>query len=86
MHYYLKNTPTNDDQLILVLIDLMHGLKQTDIMLFDMLHSLKKNFMIVFTKSDRSKAQDFDEGKAICKKIQEIYANMNFFVHFTSVL
>lgn len=54
IEYYLKNTPTNDNQIILVLLDILHGVKDTDAMLLKMLKSLKKNFMLVYTKCDRA--------------------------------
>lgn len=53
--YYLKNTPKSDRQLIMVLVDVMHGLKETDGMLIKMLKKYSKKFMIVYTKSDRAK-------------------------------
>lgn len=40
-------------QIILLLIDVMHGVKETDGMLIKMLDSLKKSFMIILTKCDR---------------------------------
>ena len=53
--YYLRNTPKSDRQLIMVLVDVMHGLKETDGMLIKMLKNYSKKFMIVYTKSDRAK-------------------------------
>ena len=53
--YYLRNTPKSDRQLIMVLVDVMHGLKETDGMLIKMLKKYSKKFMIVYTKSDRAK-------------------------------
>jgi GTP-binding protein len=54
IEYYLKNTPQTDKQLIMVLVDAMHGLKETDGMLLNMLKKHKKSFMLVFTKCDRA--------------------------------
>ena len=54
IEYYLKNTPKGNNQVILVLIDVMHGVKETDAMLLKMLEQMKKTFMIVYTKSDRA--------------------------------
>lgn len=53
--FYLRNTPKSDRQLIMVLVDVMHGLKETDGMLIKMLKKYSKKFMIVYTKSDRAK-------------------------------
>lgn len=55
IEYYLKNTPQSDKQLIMVLIDIMHGLKETDGMLLNMLNKHKKNFIMIYTKCDRAK-------------------------------
>lgn len=51
---YLKAPKEGDKQLIMLLLDINHGLKDTDVMLMDMLKSLKKNFVLVFTKCDKS--------------------------------
>ena len=44
-----------DQQLIMVLVDVLHGLKETDGMLLNMLNQHKKAFMLVYTKCDRAK-------------------------------
>jgi GTP-binding protein len=54
IEYYLKNTPSGNNQMIMVLIDAVHGFKDTDGMLIKMLNQMRKNFQIVFTKCDRA--------------------------------
>jgi ribosome biogenesis GTP-binding protein YsxC/EngB len=60
IEYYLKHTP-NNNQLVMLLIDVLHGFKDTDGMLIKLLHQMKKNFLIVFTKCDRAKEKELDE-------------------------
>ena len=61
VEYYLKNTPAQkDQQLILVLLYIVHGLKETDGMLIKMLKSYKKRFMLVYTKCDRAKEKNYE--------------------------
>jgi len=55
IEYYLKNSPKLDQQLIMILVDVLHGLKETDGMLLNMLKQHKKPFMLVYTKCDRAK-------------------------------
>ena len=39
----------------MVLVDVLHGLKETDGMLLNMLKKQQKHFMLVYTKCDRAK-------------------------------
>lgn len=41
------------NQHFLLLIDISHGLKETDALVFEMLSGLKKQFTVVFTKCDK---------------------------------
>jgi GTP-binding protein EngB required for normal cell division len=70
IEYYLKNTPQTDKQLIMVLVDIMHGLKETDGMLLNLLKKFKKNFMLVYTKCDRAKEDHFEKSIETAKKVQ----------------
>ncbi len=61
IEYYLKNTDSiNDKQLVLLLLDITHGLKNTDGMLIKLLKRYKKKYMLVYTKCDRAKESDFE--------------------------
>jgi GTP-binding protein len=61
IEYYLKNTPKDDSQIILLLLDIKHGLKETDVMLLKLLKSLSKNFLIIYTKCDRASEKDMED-------------------------
>lgn len=82
--YYLKNTPKNDKQLIMVLVDVMHGLKETDGMLLNLLKKHQKTFMIVHTKCDRAKQEHITNSLEVSKKVQQKFSNMLNYVHYTS--
>lgn len=68
----------------MLLFDINHGLKNTDVMLMDMLHSHHKKFIIVFTKCDRAAETHYSKAIEACQQIQHHYDNMSFYVHFTS--
>lgn len=68
--YYLKHTPKSDQQLILVLVDILHGLKATDGMLLSMLKKYQKRFMVVFTKTDRATPQTVQQSLEVVHKMQ----------------
>ena len=82
--YYLKNTSKDDKQLIMVLVDVLHGLKETDGMLLRMLKQHSKHFMLVYTKCDRAKEEHMRESVEMARRLQETFSNMFFYVHYTS--
>lgn len=45
----------------MLLIDVMHGFKETDGMLIKMLNQMRKHFIIVLTKTDRAQKRQIDE-------------------------
>jgi GTP-binding protein EngB required for normal cell division len=69
---------------LLILIDVMHGFKETDGMLIKMIHQMQKTFMIVFTKCDRANNKELTEAIEISKELQTKFSTMSFYIHFTS--
>lgn len=66
MEYYLKHT-SNKDQMVMVLVDVLHGFKETDGMLIKLLQQMKKNFLIVFTKCDRAQEKQLRESIEVAR-------------------
>jgi GTP-binding protein EngB required for normal cell division len=83
IEYYLKHTPKGDSQIVLILIDVMHGFKDTDGMIIKMLNQMQKNFMIVFTKCDRANNKELTEAVEVVKELQAKFTTMSYYVHFT---
>lgn len=80
---YLQRTKS-DKQRILCLVDITHGIKQTDALVFEMLGGMKKNFQVIFTKCDKLTEQDVKSGLEMAILLQNKYSLMDFYIHFTS--
>jgi GTP-binding protein len=84
IEYYLKNTPANSSQQVMLLVDVCHGFKDTDGMIIKMLNQMKKQFIIVFTKCDRAQQKQLTEAVEVARELQGKFSTMSFYLHLTS--
>ena len=55
------------------LLDISHGVKESDALLFQLLKSFNKQFMLIFTKCDRMNDDDLHKAIEMGVNIQQRY-------------